>query len=905
MKDKEDQLLGYASVVLLKKKDSSMVQFAITKEDGSFVMKGIKPGSYVFQSTYIGYAPMSKDIQVTGDLKLGGLVLEKTSVKLEGHEVVEDHIPIQIKGDTVQYNAKAFKTEPNADVEELLKKLPGVEVDKEGNIKAHGEDVQKVLVDGKEFFGDDPKMATKNLPADAIDKIQVFDKESDLAEFTGISDGDEQKTINLKLKPDRKNGYFGDITGGGGYSEASPNGRYTLKGSINQFSKKKQLSLIGMGNNLNEQGFGFEDYVNMMGGWQAMMSGGMSFNTGAMPMNWNPKNGLTTTWAGGFNLNTDLSKKTHLYLSYFYNTMDNNLENLTEREYFNPEGNYDAIDLASNGSTVNSNKVSWKLKTKIDSSQDLTFRGNASYSVAKLTGNTSQITFNTLGDTQNGSANESSSSGNELNGTGRLQWRKRLRKVGRTLVAEVNGTYGDNTQDGYVNTNNVLYLIDSLSTTALYDTINQDQDYLKNRISFGGDFRYTEPIGKKKYLELRYRRQTTLTDLDKSYYDVDQESGVGTLNTSLSTKYNNNFTYDRVGASLKLNPSKKLSTTFGVNYQYSTLSGQLPLIDQEVKKEFGNVLPSFRLRWRPGRGKSFRLTYRTRVNQPSIEQLSPVVDNSNPLRIYIGNPDLQAEYAHTARLSWHSFNQFAFTNTYAGLSATYTEDKVQNKVTLDSNLIQYTTPVNVDYDLRVNVWGGFGAPIRPLKIKFDITQSGMYSNGILFQNGISNTTTTWSSTSGFSVQNRKKEHFDVKVGVSYTYNLTDFAAENSADQTYFNTNYYGDLTIYFLKRWTFGFSADYVEYAGEAFDGEAGFPILESSLSRTFLKSERILVKFSCIDILNQNIGFSRTTNLNFIQESTSNTLGRHFILTAAYSLKSFPGKKQGNSRRKNFRRFH
>ena len=262
--DNEEALAG-ATVVLLNAKDSVLVNYGISDEEGKFELKKFKKGEYILQATYVGYEDFNELIRldendpehiITKEIKL------KPAVNLIDQVVVKDeHIPIRIKGDTVEYNANAFKTKPNAVVEDLLKKLPGVDVDRDGNVKAHGKDVEHVYVDGKEFFGDDPQMATKNLPAEAIDKVQVFDKQSDMSEFTGVDDGEREKTINLTLKEDKKNGVFGNITGGYGTDDS-----YEGKMNLNHFNKKMQLSVLGMANNTNEQGFSIQDYIEFMGG---------------------------------------------------------------------------------------------------------------------------------------------------------------------------------------------------------------------------------------------------------------------------------------------------------------------------------------------------------------------------------------------------------------------------------------------------------------------------------------------------------------------------------------------------------------------------------------------------------------------------------------------------------------
>ena len=311
IQDDQEQPLASATVMLLNRTDSVLITFGITSPDGAFVLKNVAAGEYILKMSFLGFATESRDLDIgdQSEVDLGNVALKPASAVLSEVEVTADHMPIQITKDTIEYNADAFKTQPNAVVEELLKKLPGVEVESDGTIKAQGEEVQNVFVDGKEFFGSDPKMATKNLPADAVDKVKVYDKLSDMAEFSGIDDGDRSKTINLTLKEDKKKGAFGTFEAGYGTED-----RYAVKMNMNRFSKGQQLSFLGMANNVNEQGFSFNDYISFSGGMGGFRRGGSGVNISE-----GMSNGLVNTLAGGINYNVEIGDKLDLRSSYFYN----------------------------------------------------------------------------------------------------------------------------------------------------------------------------------------------------------------------------------------------------------------------------------------------------------------------------------------------------------------------------------------------------------------------------------------------------------------------------------------------------------------------------------------------------------------------------------------------------------
>ncbi|MCB0634469.1 MAG: hypothetical protein KDD15_32270, partial [Lewinella sp.] len=372
--DAEDQTpLVSATVMLLSVQDSALISFGRSEDDGSLGMKRVpNEQAYLLRITYLGYH--MKDVLLPFPvnealLDLGTIKMQTQSALLNEVVVAEEHIPVRINKDTIEYNARAFKTTPNAPVEDLLKKLPGMEVDRDGNIRAQGERVEQVTVDGKEFFGRDPKAATRNLPAEAVDKVQVYDKKSEQAEFSGVDDGSRQKTVNLELKDDFKKGAFGSAEAGYGTED-----RFNLKGSLNRFSPKQQFSVIGMGNNINRQGFSFDDYMQFTGAMRRMMSGGggtmrLTFNSDEMdfPIDFGANTGFTDTWAGGLNYNRDWSKGNELTASYIFSNLDRNTETDTYRENYLSDGKLIFEDHADEDNLRQFHRFNVGLERELDS----------------------------------------------------------------------------------------------------------------------------------------------------------------------------------------------------------------------------------------------------------------------------------------------------------------------------------------------------------------------------------------------------------------------------------------------------------------------------------------------------------------------------------------------------------
>jgi len=888
----ENEPLAFATLVLLNANDSIMAQFGITDESGRFKLLDVKAGDYIAQFTFLGYQTLSKPVSVAGDVDFGAVTMEVQRVDLKGGEVSAEIIPVEIKGDTIQYNSAAFTTQPNAAVEDLLKQLPGMEVEKDGTVTAQGEEVQKVLVDGKEFFGDDPKMATKNLPADAIEKVEVFDAQSETSQFTGVDDGNRTKTINLVLKEGKKSGYFGNATGGIGY----PDERFQGKFNVNRFTKKSQLSVLGMGNNINEQGFSFDDYVSFMGGFQNLMSSGVgSFEGGRPSASFSPSlgDGITTSYAGGLNLNYEFDKNTDLNASYFFNYLNNDLSRQSAREYFNNDFNFDTEESSTQEAQNFNHRLNFRLKHVLDTLQDIQIRGNITFNDGSTEVRSMQQTFRGTDIPANIFTTENLGDGQGYKIAPTLTYRRKFNKRGRSLVANLDLTLADDDRNTGLNSLNQFYINDTSFIGLTTDTIDQNQIYNEEQVKYGAELRYTEPLGKGKYLELRGSHADNNTNFQKDFFDVNAVTSEELFDSTLSSAYEFREVTDRAGLNFKIS-REKYNLTIGAAAQYSLLEGSILVADTTISKTFTNILPGARWDYRFTNSKRLRANYRTSINAPSLEQLQPVIDNSNPLQVYQGNPDLKQEYAHSLNLRYISFSQFTFISYFATLRATYTKDKITNSVITDSLFRQISQPVNVDEDLLLNGYFSLELPIRPLKIKTRIRPTSRYNRGILFVNGQENTSDQFVNGIDWRIDNRKKEKLDVRVGAKWTQTIATYSENSDLNQEFLTANYYTDVTVNFLKSWSLSTSFDYTIYSGEAFASNESIPLWKASVSKLFLKNQRGQLKLSVFDILNENRGFSRNSNLNYIEEDNTNTLSRYAMLTFTYSLSGL-GKKESS----------
>ena len=897
--DADEAAMPGVSVFLLDASDSTFVQFASTNAEGYYELKSVASGSYLLQTPFVGYKTLYTPLKTEGDnkdIKVSDIHMQEDN-QLDEVVVETDAIPMKMNGDTLEYNARAFKTRPNDVAEDLIRRLPGVDVDKDGNIRTQGEDVGRVLVNGKEFFGNDTKTATKNLPAESIEKVQVFDRKSDQAELSGIDDGNTEKTINIELKEDHRKGYFGRLNGGYGYNDDDLDqsvaggkfDRYEFDLSLNRFSDNMQLAVLGQVNNVNKQGFSFSDYISFIGGYENFQSesGGnrWNFNSSGLsvPLGGSGTSGLSESYAGGLNFNYDFGKKTELMSSYFYSLYQNNLTQESYTENFIEEGTYISESEGERETQFGSHRVSLRFDHKFDSTNNLRVRGSFKKNDGDVYSLNQSRTFNVSDSLQNASFTEYTSESNSLDYNINALHSKRLKKIGRVLTTNVSLSNTHSLEPLFLNSVNTFYNYDPNIPFSSYDqVINQRQLEDQNSLNYSGRITYTEPIGKKRYIELNVSHENNNFASIREFYDIVRNTE--DFNQLLSTNYTNEYLYTNTGLSFRQN-RKKYNFTAGVNGQLTNLNGEIITTDTTIGKTFRDLLPRIDLNYKFTNSRRFLLRYDTRINAPSITQLQPAQNNTNPLNIYLGNSDLDRAYSHSLYLHYLSFSQFSGTNFFANLYTSYTTDKIVNATEInETTLARITQPINVDYDFSTNSYVSFGAPLNFMKSKINVSTRNGFSQGIVFVNGTENIADRYNNGVDFSIENTKKDVIDILTGVEFSRNNTQYSKNSEFNQTFFNTTYFIDLTLNF-DRWLINTTFDYNKYTGNAFDTDQVVPIFNAYISRMMFENKRGELRLSAYDILNKNIGFDRTSNLNYLQEQRTNNLSRYFMLSFLYRI--------------------
>lgn len=884
-----NQPVASATITLLQKKDSSLVSFTMTDNKGRFELTGLANGDYRLLVTHVNYHNIIKYFTISDAGKnkdLGNIAMTDKSKMLDEVTVTAEAPPVTLIGDTVQYNAGSFKVQPNGNVEQLLKKLPGVKVEKDGTVKAQGQDVKRVLVDGKEFFGTDPKVATRNLPADAVDKVQVYDKLSDQAQLTGFDDGNSEKTINLKLKQDKKKGLFGKVNAGGG-----TDGRYSGKFNVNSFKGARQFSVIGMGNNTNEEGFSPIDMLNFTGALNSIKGSGGTINlnisSGSPLLGFGGNNtGLRTIWGGGLNYNNIIGEKTDFTSNYFYNQYSPTSEANTHRHYFvPPDSSYDYNAQANNHNINNSHRLNLSADIQLDSFNSIKISPSFGYQQQNNEAYTDYqtLTPHQVQGSQGFSDNHNNTEGYNFQNT--LLYRKKTRVKGRTfsfsLATSLNQTNGNGSITSINNFNDLV-----TGSRQRVDSIDQQNTTTGNLWSYNARAVYTEPIFKRTLLEFSLGNSYSHSSSNKTTFDLNRANGkFDQLNSHLSNNYDNTYGYTNAGIRLRMQ-QKKFSAAVGLNWQRAELEGKIisGTKDSVITKSFYNLLPNARFQYNFSKYKNLSLYYTAQTNQPTPSQLQPVPDNSVPLLVQEGNPDLKQEYSHAAQLRYMSVNPFLNRNFFAFFTLRETQNKIVSSDIL-KNGVDTSKPANANgiYDLSGDVSWGF--PVRFLKSTLNLGLVIGYNNGLNFINNVPNKSKNLNLGPRIRLDMSPTSKLDLSLSTTITYNNTRFSLQSSQDSKYFTQEYETNVDWQLPSNFYFHTDFDYIINSQLANGFNAKVPLWNASISKQVLHFNRGEIKLTAFDLLNQNVGISHNSNANYIEDVRTVNLQRFFLLSFTYSL--------------------
>lgn len=885
------QPVAGATVTVVEKKDSSLVSFTMTDNAGRFQVTGLANGAYRLLITHVNYHNSNTLFTITDDKKnvdLTQVRLSDRSKVLEEVVVSNEAPPVTLVGDTVQYNAGSFKVQPNASVEQLLKKLPGVKVEKDGTVKAQGETVRRVLVDGKEFFGDDPKVATKNLPADAVDKVQVYDRQSEQAQLTGFEDGNYEKTINLKLKKDKKKGVFGKVTAGGG-----DQGRYEGRFNVNSFKGARQMSAIGMANNTNAEGFSFMDILNFTGELARMQRGagsGGNINinisaddASALGLGGN-SNGINTARAGGVNYNDIIGTRVDLQSNYFYGRYNPDIQRQISRQNLSDKGSSYYDEQTSSNNLNNSHRLNLNALYQIDSTTSLRIIPSLNLQDTRNRSASAYQTRTDAGSLINEGQSDNYTRNSGYNFRNELMFRKKFRRKGRTFSLSLQTSFNESDGDGRLQSLTRFYNNGILNSI---DTINQQSSNSASLRGYTARAVYTEPLMKRSLMEFSVSQSNTRNKSELSTFDYDRlSSKFDKVNTAQTKDYNNDFEFVNAGMRLRTQ-LRKFSFSYGLAWQLAQLRGTIisGVKDSVITKTFRNLLPTARFQFNFTRFKSLSLVYTTATNQPSMAQLQPVPDLTNRLYVRYGNPGLKQEFTHNLQANLNLVSPYKNRNFFALINFQSAANRIVNNDSISQQGIRYSTPVNVSgvYNLNTNLM--YSMPVRFLKGSVELGSRTGTARTRQFVNAVANTIHSFSLGPSVRFDMNPSEKLNISLDGSINFNSNRYSVQSNLNARYMSQEYSTSLFWTLPARLNFETDFTYTVNNRLANGYNVDIPLWNAAISKMMLRYNRGQLRLSVADLLNKNTAVRRSANQNYIEDSRVNTLKRFFLLTFTYSL--------------------
>ena len=903
--DTTNAVISFATVMLLTPSDSTLVNFTRSDDKGAFQFKNVKNVPYLLKISYLGYLPLQQYLPASMDAvnDLGEVKIKPITTELLEVVVKAAKATLSIRGDTIEYDASSFKVPPGSTVEDLLRRLPGIEVDADGNIKAQGKDVKRVYVDGKTFFGDDPKAATKNLGAETLSKVQVYNEQSEQSKLTGVDDGKKEKAMNLELKEEFKKGSFGKITGAAGTEE-----RWAGRGNYNRFNPKEQLSFIGYGNNINQTGVNWEDYGEFKGqstfsdfdnGDFGFSSGGgryYSFDGDDSPLNNFDGRGFTKNYGGGANYNFD-NKKAKFNASYFYNQTALNLDQFTDRQTLLGENNsFFNSDTTNRYEFRRNHSLNTRFEKDLDSNNILIVKAQTRLSHSDADNLQSQFFSN-----ENGTATNrlSTDNGNVLDSwrlTSAAIFRHRFKKKGRSFAisAGYNNSRSDGSEDLY--SFNYFFAPDSSAQIRQMNANENSASQLKSSLLF------TEPLAKKWFWETFYNFSTANNRVDRQVADPETN---GQRIDSLSIFYTNDILYNRLGSSIRYS-NEGLNVSVGAAAQQLKLTGEYardpnaPLLTPPIERTFTNFMPNLDFNYEFPNNIWLGVNYGYSINEPQLNDLQPVPNVNNPLFRTEGNPNLGPERSHSLGLNFNHWNPAALSSIGIGADFNIFDSQIvynQTIEVIDSVGIRtITRPDNVSGGLRFNtyIWSNF--PIVKTKLTMNINPNINIGNTPAFINGIENET--------------RNQGYNLRVGFNFTpnqklilglngrlgFNNVTYSIEERQNQKIQNHGTDMSVKWQFADKFFLESNFNYSVYRNDRFDFDRDIPIWNASVRRLLGKNNRIELRLAAFDLLNRRVSITQNGTQNYVIRNIAPTLARYFMLSATYNMRGYENKLSKNN---------
>ena len=885
--EETEEPVPLASVRVLQRADSAFVTGKASNAEGLFTIP-VKSGSYILHISFIGYNDVYRDVQVTSshpNVKLGNIILSNDNIMLSETVVTAKAPEITVKGDTLEYNADSYKVTESAVVEDLLKKMPGVEIDNEGKITVNGKEIKKILVDGEEFFSNDPKVASKNLPAKMVEKLQVLERRTEMAQMTGFDDGEEENVINLMVRPGMKEGLFGSAFAGYGSKE-----RYEGNAMVNYMKDKDQYTFLGGINNTNNAGF--SDLASSMFGSMGGRGGrGMMFGG---------QDGIATSANLGGNFSKQFTPKLKFGGNVRYGYTDNNvLSNVFTQNLLSAGNTLEEESNVANNKSQNFN-LDFRLEWDPDSLTKIIFRPQVSFYNNNRNETGDFLTVSELtGDTINHGESDYFSEGKGKDMSFNLDASRQLGKEGRVLSVQLRGQTGDSDNEG-TSKSGTFY-----NGTRPNDIIDQRFTNVNSSQSWRGYVSYVEPIGTNNFLQLAYQYRQNFSESDKDTRSRDESGNYTVLDTLYSKRLENNFVNQELEVNFR-SVREKFDYLFGFSMQPSSSRSKTFIgsdIKYDGKQDVINYAPMAQLNYRWSRTHNLRIRYFGNTDQPSVSQLSPVVDVSDPLNISYGNPNLKPSFQHRLNIRYQISNPEKASSFNAFINGGYlTNDIVRATITNVNTGRKMSTYQNVTGNWNANGRIMFNVPLK--NIKFSVFSMSFASYNLT--NGFSKSIVNDAEANDFTdedINTNKRLSLAEVLGLNYRSDLFDFgirgnlnfnnvtnSLQGQSDQQYFN--YGGNATTAIYLPWDLTLESDinYSTNSGYSDGFEQNEWLWNASLQKTLFKQKNGTIRFKIYDILQQRSNINRSVTSNYIRDTTTNTLTSYFMVHFVYRFNIFKG---------------
>lgn len=890
---KTNQPIEYVGVILSGKTDSTKKVGVVTNKGGEFSFNAVANGDYKIRISALGYNSITKEINLNGKtVNIGTLKLKEDAIALKDVAVNGRYAIASVKKDTLEFNADAYKTRPNAAVEDLLKKLPGVTVDKDGSILVQGQKVTRLTVDGKDFFGTDPKTATKNLPADAIAKVQLIDSKTQEAKATGIDDGQREKVLNLTIKEDKKKGWFGNANLAGGTTD-----KYGSYLSANHFNKNLQFAVLGMSNNTNDASFGYDDLSSFSGGnigniFAPPAGGSFSINNnngkttiGGSGVFDNNAIGLYTTHSGGVNYSNSWGKNNKLaisgsYFTYFSSGLGNKLSNIQDLSSGDILRTLDNTDRNSNNQA---HRFNFKAEYHPDSLTDIVFRPNV---ILNSTTNINNRTFNANFDAS-GKANDGSQYYNQHNFTpslfGEFTVLRRLANKKGSVSLRLNGTQNTFNSD-WLNQSLLHQYVNGDKTVT---NINQQasQENASKTYTINGN--YARQLNQKWSANLAYGYTRSIVDAQQITFDYNPTTDrYETIVPSLTNTFDNHNSQQVAGLGF-IYTGKDWTYNFGFNAQESLLNANVfnnvGANIGNIEKSYYNLLPRLTVNFKNKANQTIAINYRASVNLPSVTDLQPVQNNTNPLYQRIGNPDLEARKNHRLSVNFNTFSpdNNRYWNGYFLYNLSF--DDTGNDITYN-NGIQTVKPINVNGNYYLRAGTFFGMPSKLKGLRMNYGANFFTEHRTNFISGAKNITNRFEIGPNINWSYDIDDKFNAGIYAYVAYTKVNNTAESAIDNKYFTLNNTLNLSYEFIKDLRIEADLDHIGSAGRADGFNNNYFLLNAGINK-YLMKRRVTLGLKGFDILNQNTSIDRIVNSSRIEDVRYNNITRYFYLSLNYKL--------------------